>query len=169
MDDARERPSARADLVSAAAWIAFGGGVMAGAANMDRLESQGATLFSMPGLVPGMLGGALAFMGLLLAARSLANGALSAGGGGLWPGWNRQLLVAAGLMLAYALGLVGRGVPFWLATLLFVAGFIAVFEWEMRGERGQRLRGIVMALVYGAGTSAVVSLVFERVFLVRLP
>jgi Tripartite tricarboxylate transporter TctB family len=169
MDDARERPSARADLVSAAAWIAFGGGVMAGAANMDRLESQGATLFSMPGLVPGMLGGALAFMGLLLAARSLANGALSAGGGGLWPGWNRQLLVAAGLMLAYALGLVGRGVPFWLATLLFVAGFIAVFEWDMRGEREQRLRGIVMALVYGAGTSAVVSLVFERVFLVRLP
>jgi hypothetical protein len=169
MDDDRERPSARADLVSAAVWVAFGGAVAVGGWNMDRLENQGATIFSMPGLVPGLLGAVLAFMGLLLAARALAHGALSPGGGGLWRGWNPQLLAALALMLAYALALVGRGVPFWLATLLFVAGFIAVFEWELRGERGQRLRGIAMALVYGAGTSAVVSLAFERVFLVRLP
>jgi hypothetical protein len=50
-----------------------------------------------------------------------------------------------------------------------VSLFVLIFEYPQRKERGQVVRGAVMALVYGAGTSAVVSMVFERVFLVRLP
>jgi hypothetical protein len=164
-----ERPSARADLVAAALWIAFGAAVVALAWRMDRLESQGATLYSMPGLVPGLLGAMIALLGALLAVRSVRQGALAAGRGSLRPGWNWPLLASLAAMLTYALALVGRGVPFWLATWLFVAVFVAGFEWRMRGERGERLRGIALALVYGGGTALVVSYVFEQLFLVRLP
>ena len=160
------RPSARADLVSGLAWIAFGAAVIAAAWAMERFESQGATLYSMPGLVPGLLGGMLTLLGALLCVRALKQGALAAAA--LWPGWNARLLAAIGAMLIYALGLVGR-VPFWLATFVFVAGFVALFEWRERGERGERVRGLLVALVCGAATSGIVSAVFEQVFLVRLP
>jgi hypothetical protein len=161
------RPSARADFLSGLGWIGFGAAVVGGAWAMDRFESQGATLYSMPGLVPGLLGGMLALLGALLCGRAVAQGALRPAQP-LWPGWNRPLLLALGFMLAYALGLVGR-VPFWLATFLFVAGSIAFFEWRERGEHGQRVRGLVVALLCGAFTAAIVAVTFEQVFLVRLP
>lgn len=169
MQAADERPSARADLAAALAWVALGLAIAAGALAMDRLERQGATLYTMPGLVPGLLGAVIAFLGALLGARALRRGALGAGQPSLLPRWNARLLAALGLMLLYALVLVGRGVPFWLGTFLFVGAFVALFEWRLRGERGQRLRGLAMAALYGASTSAVVSLVFERLFYVRLP
>jgi hypothetical protein len=162
------RPSARADFLSGLGWIAFGAAVIAGAWAMERFESQGATLYSMPGLVPGLLGGMLALLGALLCIRAAAHGALKPAQRPLWPGWNRALLLAIGFMLAYALGLVGR-LPFWLATFLFVAGSIAFFEWAERGARGERVRGLVVALLCGAFTAAIVAVTFEQVFLVRLP
>jgi hypothetical protein len=163
------KPSARADFAVALAWVALGAAIVVGAWRMDRFESQGATLYSMPGLVPGLLGAVLVLLGALLAARSVRRGALGPGQPSLLPRWNGRLLLAAALMFVYALGLVGHGVPFWLATFVFVAAFVAVFEWRLRGERGQRVRGIVLALVYGAGTTFVVSYVFEQLFFVRLP
>lgn len=159
--------SSRADLLSGLAWVAFGAAVIAAAWAMDRFEAQGATLYSMPGLVPGLLGGMLVLLGALLCARALREGALAAGGA-LWPGWNARLLAAMAAMLLYALGMVGR-MPFWLATFLFVAAFIALFEWHERGERGERVRGLLVALVCGGATSGIVTAVFEQVFLVRLP
>lgn len=160
-------PSPRADLLSGLGWMAFGAAVIALAWRMDRFEAQGATLYSMPGLVPGMLGAMLALLGAFLCARAWRAGALAATSR-LWPGWNVRLLAALAAMLLYALGMVGR-MPFWLATFLFVAGFIALFQWRERGERGQRLRGAVVALACGAATSAIVSVAFEQIFLVRLP
>jgi hypothetical protein len=163
-----ERPSPRADLFSGLAWIVFGAAVIAGALGMDRFESQGATLYSMPGLVPGLLGGMLGLLGTVLCARALQQGALRNGKRPLWPGWNASLLLAIAFMLLYALGLVGR-LPFWLATFVFVSGSIAFFEWAERGAKGQRVRGVVVALLCGAFTSGIVSVTFEQVFLVRLP
>ena len=163
-----DRPSARADFLFGLGWIVFGAAVIAGAWAMERFESQGATLYSMPGLVPGLLGGMLALLGAVLCARGVAQGALKAPSQPLWPGWNRALLLAIGFMLVYALGFVGR-MPFWLATFLFVAGSIGFFEWTERGASGQRVRGLVVALLCGAFTAALVAVTFEQVFLVRLP
>jgi hypothetical protein len=167
MED-EDKPSARADLLSALFWLLLGGGIVAGALRMDRLEQQGATLYTAPGLVPGLLGAAIALMGVLLAARSIARGALGERAP-LWPGYNGRLALSGVLMLAYAAGLVGHGMPFWLATWLFVAAYIAIFEWPMRTERKQRLRGVAMALLYGAATSFVVCYAFQEIFYVRLP
>lgn len=167
MEGEGERPSASADLASALGWVLLGAAIAIGAWNMDRLQSQGATLYSYPGLVPGLLGAAIALMGAMLGVRAVAQGAFSPAAP-LWPGWHPRLVAATAFMLVYALGLVAR-MPFWLATWLFVSGFVAAFEWNGRGARGERLRGIALALLYGGGTALSVTLAFERLFLVRLP
>ena len=163
-----DKPSARADLLSALVWVALGAAIVIGSWRMDRLEAQGASLYTAPGLVPGLLGAAIALMGALLGGRALSSRAL-AERMPLWPGFNGRLMLSAALMLGYAAGLVGHGVPFWLATWLFVTTYIAIFEWPTRTERKQRARGLAMALVYGGATTLVVCYVFQEVFYVRLP
>jgi len=74
------------------------------------------------------------------------------------------------LGLVYAAGLVGRGgIPFWLATFVFVSVFILAFDWTRRRDAGQTAKGVLFAVAIGAGTAFVVSYVFQVVFLVRLP
>jgi hypothetical protein len=157
-----EKPSARVDLVSAAAWIAVAAAIVYASWTMDRLERHGATFYSAPGLVPGLLGAVLLVLGVVLALRAVREGALRAGGinPSLRQGWAGTALVLA-LCLGYAVGLVGR-VPFWLATFLFVTAFIATFEYPS-------LRRMAIAPLYAAGTAVIVTYLFESVFLVRLP
>ena len=152
-----ERPSARADLVSALAWIALGAAIVYGSWSMDRLERFGAKLYTAPGLVPGVLGLVLLVLGTLLGARALRRGITTS----LRLDLGGSTLLVLALCLGYALGLVGR-MPFWLATFLFVAGFIAVFEYPS-------VRRMAIGVVYGAATALAVTLLFESVFLVRLP
>jgi hypothetical protein len=74
------------------------------------------------------------------------------------------------LGVVYAAGLVGRGgIPFWLATFVFVTSFILLFDWRGRAQRGERVKGIALAVAVGAGTALLVSYVFQELFLVRLP
>ncbi len=170
-----KKVSAQADFIAAWVWVAFGLAVLIAAWRMERLESRGATLYTAPGLVPGVLGAVLLVFGLLLALR-----AARAGGWRLgalrWAGSREQraavLRVGAflGLGLGYAAGLVGRGgLPFWFATFIFVTLFLVLFDWARRRDAGQTAKGIVFAVVVGAATSFVVSYVFQEVFLVRLP
>jgi hypothetical protein len=165
--NAGQRPSPRADLWSALAWIFLGGAIVTASWRMDRLEHLGATGYTAPGLVPGILGGVILLLGALLGARALRQKTVRAAPEAGDRGWARVAVVLL-LCLGYAVGLVGHA-PFWLGTFLFVFLFVLIFEHPQRRERGQVLRGVAMALVYGAATSLVVSTVFEKVFLVRLP
>ena len=88
------------------------------------------------------------------------------GAGGSNAADRRQLATATLLGLLYAGVMVGR-LPFWLASALFVFTFTAAFEWEP-GPRG-RLRRVIEAALIGLGTGIAVMLVFERLFLLRLP
>ena len=77
---------------------------------------------------------------------------------------NRRIVITMVLSVLYAGLLVGRA-PFWLVTALFVAAFVATFA-----PPGQTLpRRLGVALIAGVLTSAVVTVVFQQVFLVRLP
>ncbi len=80
------------------------------------------------------------------------------------PGTAGRTLLTLGLTLAYAIGLVGH-VPFWLATGLFVFAFVSIFGWD----RTRPWRSLITALAMAAVTAIAVTLLFERVFLVRLP
>ena len=76
---------------------------------------------------------------------------------------------AIAVTLVYTLALVGHGLPFWLVTAAFVFAFIVLFDLPERRARGQAARGVAIAAVVAVATSAVVTLMFERVFLVRMP
>lgn len=164
--------SPRADFVSALVWVAFGAAVAIGGWRMDRLENLHINKYEVPGLVPGLLGLAVMLLGIALALRAVRQGALRAEGAPAptAPGGRTYMAVVLGAMLAYALVLVGHGIPFWLATWLFVAGFIFWFDRGRQQELGRSTgRQALLALAYGAATSAIVTLAFQEIFYVRLP
>ena len=114
-----------------------------------------------------------ALLGAALFLRAARAGGWRLLGGAAGAAWRsdpgvRNLAIAAALCLGYAALLVGR-LPFWLATSLFVTGFIALFEWRLAATRNERIRRLGFALLFGALISAVVTLVFQEIFLVRLP
>jgi hypothetical protein len=153
----------RSDLLGGLTWMALGVVILAACWRMDRFESMGGTVYTAPGLVPGLFGLALLALGGVLAWRG-ARAPESPVASMLWA---PRVLVALALMLAYAALLVSR-LPFWLATGLFVAAFIAWFSGDRDPPASWRQRWL-LAAACGAGTAVVITLVFERVFLVRLP
>ena len=170
-----KKVSPQADFIAAWLWMAFGLAVMVASWRMDRLESQGATLYTAPGLVPGILGAVLLLFGLLLALRAARAGGYRLGEVRWTPSQDTRAVVMRvgaflALSLAYAAGLVGHGgIPFWLATFVFVTGFVIAFDWTRRRDAGQTVKGVLFAVAIGAGTAFLVSYVFQEVFLVRLP
>ena len=158
----------RVDLWTAAVLLCFGLGVMALAWRMPTFVEQSHTGLTAPGIVPGFHATVISILAVLLGLRARRRGALQGAtpGRAVAPGDGRRLLTAAALGVLYAGVLVGR-LPFWMASALFVFAFTAAFEWEA-GPQG-RARRLVEAAALGLGTGLVVMLVFQKLFLVRLP
>lgn len=158
--------TARSDLLGGAGWVVFGLLIVIGSVRMDRFEAMGAQLYTMPGFVPGLIGGLVALLGLVLMLRGWRRHAFetAAPTEPAEPLLNRRIVTTIALSLTYAGLLVGR-VPFWLATALFVAAFVTVF---IPADQPPARRALA-AVLAGVLTSAVVTLVFQHVFLVRLP
>jgi hypothetical protein len=159
----------RLDLLSGLGWIALGLAIFIGSWRMDRLESQGASLWTLPGLVPGLYGVVIVVLGTLLTLRAVRQGAMTTG---LAPrardGRRGRVALALVLMLGYALLALGR-VPFALATAIFVFAFIVAFDRD-RGDGPRPWRQVlVLATSCAIGAALVITLVFQHVFLVRLP
>lgn len=162
----------RADLLTGALLLVLGIAVVWMSWEMPRLEARRIHPWTVPGLVPGLLGLALTFCGAVLALRSARASADSAG----WRVFGSVFIspeagrVAATLALAliYALGLVGR-LPFWAATALFVFAFILTFERGFSASRHPLWRTVLTAGVQALIVGVTVTLVFQLGFLVRLP
>lgn len=166
--------SPRADLFSALFWMAVGAAIAIASWRMDRLEHLHINRHEVPGLVPGLLGLALLGLGLALALRALRQGVRTADAARpaapAQPGARVRMLLVLGAMLVYPLVLVGHGLPFWLATLLFVSAFVYLFDGPRQAALGRTApRRLLFALVCGGLTAAIVSTTFQDVFYVRLP
>ena len=164
----------RSDLKDAVGWIVFGIAVLVGSITMDRLEHQNINPVTVPGLLPGLLGIAMILLGGTLGVRSLRRGALSHAtppASADTREANRRVWIAIALCTGYGVVLVGHGIPFWLASSVYVTACIVVFRRLSRDPAERRLgaRAWVQALVIGVSASVVTWLVFERLFLVRLP
>ena len=154
----------RADFIGGAAWIVLGLVIVVASWRMDRFTQMGATLYTMPGLVPGIVGAVLMLLGALLMLRAWREQSAGVDRGMLEPLLNARVLRFGAACLAYTLGLVGR-VPFWLGTAVFVAVAVALFA-----PPGQPLaRRCGLAALIGLATALVIATVFERILLVRLP
>ena len=157
----------RADLWFSVVLIAFGTAAVVESWRMPRLENLGIDPLSAPGLTPGLLALVITGLGLTLFLRSLrslrslrATAPVPESAPG---GWGR-LALALTLCLVYALGLVGRA-DFFLATTLFVFLFTLLFADPEQSWPRRAAGAAILALV----TASAVTLLFERVFLIRLP
>lgn len=141
--------------------------MLVGGYTMDRLPVRQIHPLSIPGLVPMLLGGALAFCALILFYQSrpvrdsepdtiMATGSAS------------RLALTVGLTLTYAIFLVGW-LPFFWATALFVFAFTLVFSWAEAQDPRAQILTVVKSVVFGGVAAIAIVLLFEKAFLVRLP
>jgi hypothetical protein len=161
----------RAELHDAFGWLLLGGLVLIGSITMDRLEQQGINKYTIPGLVPGLLGIAMLLLGTVLGVRSwrrLASAAPPAAGE---PGAAMRLAIVIALIVVFAVGLVGHGLPFWIAASIYVIASILILQAPRRAAlgRGLGLRDVAGAAAIGVGSGVVITYVFQELFLVRLP
>src|SRR4051794_27636019 len=80
VSSADDRAALRRDFLSGLGWMALGIAILIGSVMMDRLEKQDINPYTIPGLLPGLLGIAMTILGVLLAVRS----------------WRPHLLASAG-------------------------------------------------------------------------
>jgi putative tricarboxylic transport membrane protein len=173
-EHADERRPPRADGHDAVGWIVLGVAVLAGSLTMDRLERQHINPYTAPGLLPGLLGIAMILLGGVLALRSVHRGALHASLPPAGPAQREERLriaVVTALCVGYGVVLIGHGLPFWVASTIYVTGSILVLQRIGREPDATRSTwgGWVKALVIGLGASLVTQGVFQELFLVRLP
>jgi putative tricarboxylic transport membrane protein len=161
----------RVDLAIAGFCCLFGIAAASLGYRMPNYAGQGGQIYTAPGLVPSLYGLVLVVLGVWLGARAVRQGAFSASAppaktasGRL----DRRLALAVGLCLIFVVGLIGR-LPFWLAATIFVATFIIIFEWQPDQRWASWLRRAGEALLIGLATGICVTLVFEKLFYVRLP
>ena len=167
------KTSPRSDLRQSLGWIALGIATTIGSLRMDRLEKQDINPYTVPGLLPGLLGVAIVFFGLLMLYRSWRRLARTPHVPHVRTEADhaeaRRMWTVLALCIGFAGGLVGRGLPFWAAAAVFVTVTIGLLQFAERSAKNQRLRGLAFALAVGLGAGIVITLVFQEFFLVRLP
>ena len=162
----------RSDFLSAIGWMGLGIAILIGSVTMDRLEKQGINPYTIPGLLPGLLGIAMTILGALLAARSWRPYLLaSASKTPVNRAEQMRILLVLGLCLAFGVVLVGHGLPFWLAATIFVTTAILSLQYQARKSTGAplTLRQFATAAAIGLGAGIAITIVFQEIFLVRLP
>ncbi|VTU24717.1 tripartite tricarboxylate transporter TctB family protein [Variovorax sp. PBL-E5] len=161
------------DLIAAFAWMVFGIAVLIASLRMDRLEKQDINPYTIPGLLPGLLGIVTILLGFLLALRSwrrrvahpeqvMVRASVAE---------KKRVLLVLALCLVFGIGLVGHGLPFWAAAWIFVTVAILSLQHSQRKAAGQglTLRTVAKALAIGLGAGLMITLVFQELFLVHLP
>lgn len=164
---------ARYDFVSALVLIVFGLVVLVESLRMDRLENLNVNPYTVPGLVPGILGGLLMLCGLLLLVRSILRG-----------GWRLGLSQSAIvdflkdeavkrtsltllLTFGFALGLFGT-LPFGIAAALFIFSFILILRDRELADKQAKVRYFVFALCVAVAAGYGIEIIFTHFFFVKL-
>ena len=163
---------AKADFVTSILVMLLGLGAFVTALRMPRFEHLNVDPYTVPGIVPAILGILLLVLGVVLFLRSLKHGGWRIAPQGvataLLSATSGRVVLVLGLTLGYAVVLVGR-MPYWVATAIFVFLFIAAFEWPNSANRRARVISVASAALMAVIVAAVVTMVFQLLFLVRLP
>lgn len=172
--EVQEDITPRSDFRGGVAWMLLGAAVLIGSVTMDRLEQQHINPYTVPGLLPGLLGIGMLLLGGILALRSWRRGAFAqapAPSTALQRETRKRVWVVIALCSIYSVPLIGHGLAFWIASAIFVTGSILVMQ-RMSSDPGEsRLtpRFWAKAIVIGLASAVVTQLVFQELFLVRLP
>lgn len=164
----------KADFVVSLLLMGFGVWIVIHSFKMPRFEELGANPFSVPGIVPGILGVIIFILSLIVFMRSLTRK-------GYRLGLNRttlieffrnasmqRMLLTILICIVYGIVLVGR-INYYLATFAFVLVFLVLFQYRpSKGFLTQR-RKLVLSFIQALLTAGIVGAVFRYLFLVDLP
>lgn len=164
----------RSDFWQGLGWVVLGVAVLVGSVTMDRLESQNINPYTVPGLLPGLLGIAMILLGGVLAVRSWQRGALTEARRpftGHQRETRKRVWIVIALCSTYSVVLIGHGLPFWLASAIFVIASIIVMQRMSRDPEERQLtpKLWVKAIAIGVIAAVLTQVVFQELFLVRLP
>ena len=167
---------ARADLITSLVLILLGLGVVEESWRMPRFTEYGSSIWSAPGVVPGMIGLVLALMGTILLLRARREAAASTDATTSDQTADRaswvRVAVTFGLCVLFAGVLIGH-VPFLAAAFLFMVTFMIGFDIQanpgLLADRKRLAFRVVLAVVLAAAASYAISTIFQDVFFVRLP
>ena len=160
----------RAELLNAGVFAALGTAILVASWHMDRLADRAIERWSVPGLMPGVVGALMVALSLVLAwqARSAA-AAAGEDGKPAAPGAARRTAAALLLCVLFAGITLGHGWPFVVEGAVFIFVFTTLFSWREWRAAGRIGRGLAQTGVVAVLASAFISWLFESVFLVRLP
>ena len=129
---------------------------------MERFDNMGATLYTYPGFVPGVISCVIVLLGLFMILRGMKSKVLT--DSNAEPLINRRFVISLTCMLVFSLVLLAHA-HFLVATALFVGAFTFLFANEALSLK----KRLVSASINGVLSSCVVYFLFQEVFLVRLP
>ena len=170
----QQKNMAKADFVTSIGLSSFGLAILIMSIQMPRYESLGVNPYSVPGVVPGLLGLILLILGLVLLIRSIMRKGYQLGltidiiKQYFKDESTRNFLLALIFSLVYGVFLLTR-IPYFLATGLYILFFILVFEYRPKENMSSQKKTILYSLVEAIFVSAGVTLVFRYLFLVDLP
>ena len=162
-----------AELLQSLGWMAGGLAILVASIRMDRLEEQHINPYTVPGLLPGLLGLLMFVLGGLLFIRSWRRGGMQRDPNPARTTTSEKIRIATVIALCgfFDVVLVGHGLPFWLASWIFVSSSILILQYPIRLAEGKPLgiRDVIKSLVIGFCAGWAITLVFQDLFLVRLP
>jgi hypothetical protein len=163
------------DFITSVVLIAFSLTVVVLSYTMPRLERRGIDPFSAPGVVPGMIGLVLLCLALVLFVRSVRRGGYRLfdrsdhiNGQREREGAVTRVVLTLAVSLVYAVGFLGR-MNYSVATALYILFFICLFEYRPGQGLWDQRRIFFSALLQAVLASLLITLVFQKLFLVDLP
>jgi hypothetical protein len=161
------------EFVAAIGWMMLGVAILVLSLRMDRLEEQHINPYTVPGLLPALLGILMFVLGALLALRSWRRGGVHRPPVRtlMAAQERRRVVMVIAMCVTFDVVLVGHGLPFWLAAWIFVSTSILLFQHSARQAAGEKftLRIVLKACAIGLGAGLAITAVFQEIFLVRLP
>ncbi|GHV37912.1 hypothetical protein AGMMS49546_07190 [Spirochaetia bacterium] len=164
-----EKNMVRADFYTGVVLMAFGIGALVLALRMPPMADR----YSAPGLLPAILGIIVAGLSFILLIRSLirTKGKVGISGAGFRSFFTdtgtKRIFITIVLCLGYVI-LLGK-VFFPVLTFLFVFAFVVCFEYDRKESSRPRIKKILIAALLAVCASAVITSLFQYLFLVRLP
>jgi hypothetical protein len=164
----------KADFVTAILLICFGGWVVIHSYHMPRFENQEANPFSVPGIVPGILGTVIVLLSTVVLVRSLGRkgyrlGITRAHIKGFFKNASMQrMLLTLLICMFYGIVLVGN-IDYYLATFLYLLAFLCLFQYHRSTPLSGQAKMVLGSLVQALLTAGIVGAIFRYLFLVALP
>lgn len=164
----------KADFLTSIFLICFGISIVVQSFFMPRFESIDADPFSVPGIIPGILGIIIIALSFIVLIKSLKKKGyqLEINSSSLSHYWHdkstKRLLITLFISMIYGMALVGN-IHFVLASFIYVLSFIILFEYRPSVALKKQWKVVTLALVQAVLVSGIIGAVFRYLFLVDLP